>query len=125
MASEGITGARILIVEDEAMIALLLQDMLEEMGCVVESTAAVIGEALAAAEAEPGPDLAILDVNLAGTETYPVADILRRRGIPYVFSTGYGASTLHPDHQGRPTLQKPFVESDLMRCVTSALTPAA
>lgn len=120
MGSEGIAGVRVLIVEDEAMIAMLLQDMLEEMGCVVAATAASLDDALRAAAADP-LDLAILDVNLGGTETYPVADALRRRGVPYVFSTGYGASTLHPDHQDRPTLQKPFVESDLMRCVVAAL----
>ncbi|BBK40219.1 response regulator [Allostella vacuolata] len=123
MESEGLAGVRVLIVEDEAMIAMLLQDMLEEMGCVVVATAAALDAALqAAGTAEI--DLGILDVNLGGTETYPVADLLRARGIPYVFSTGYGAGTLRDDHQDRPTLQKPFVESDLARCVTRGLAAA-
>ncbi|WP_374448937.1 response regulator [Stella sp.] len=121
MASEGIAGARILIVEDEAMIAMLLEDMLEEMGCRVVATAGTLDEAMAAVGAEPALDLAILDVNLGGAETYPVADLLRRRGIPYIFSTGYGVGTLHPDHQDRPTLSKPFVESELLRCLDQAL----
>ncbi|BBK33958.1 CheY-like chemotaxis protein [Stella humosa] len=120
MDSASIAGIRIMIVEDEAMITLLLQDMLEEMGCIIAATAAGLDEALAAAETT-ALDIAILDVNLGGTETYPVADVLRRRGIPYVFSTGYGASTLHADHQGRPTLQKPFVERDLLRCIGQGL----
>ncbi len=97
--------------------------MLEEMGCVVVATAAALDAALQAARTAE-IDLGILDVNLGGTETYPVADILRGRGIPYVFSTGYGAGTLRDGHQDRPTLQKPFVESDLVRCVTRGLAAA-
>ena len=102
------------------MILMLLQDMLEDLGCVVVETAAGIDDARrSAAEAEI--DIAILDINLAGAETYPVAEILRGRGVPYIFSTGYGAGTLHADHQDRPTLQKPFIEADLLRCIGEGL----
>ncbi len=120
VSAEGFAGVRVLIVEDEAMILMLLQDMLEDLGCIVVGMASEIDEARRTAR-ESDLDLAILDVNLGGTETYPVADILRGRGIPYVFSTGYGASSLHADHQDRPTLQKPFVEADLLRCITQGL----
>ena len=68
MGSAGIAGTRVLIVEDEAMIAMLLQDMLEEFGCVVAATAGALDEAVQTAE-DGEFDLAILDVNLGGTET--------------------------------------------------------
>lgn len=120
VTTEGFAGVRVLIVEDEAMIVMLLQDMLEELGCIVVGAASDLQEAQRSAQ-ETDLDLAILDINLNGSETYPVADILRGRGIPYVFSTGYGVTGLAAGHQDRPTLQKPFVEADLQRCLSQGL----
>ena len=127
MGSEGIAGVRVLIVEDEAMIAMLLQDMLEEMGCVVAATAASLDDALRAAASDP-LDLAILDVNLGGTETYPVADALRRRGVPYVFSTGYTQNAIVHNGMldpGVDMIGKPFTQTEIARKLAQVLDRAA
>src|SRR5262252_9494244 len=91
---------RVLVVEDEYLIRMLLEDMLDELGYGV---AAAVGEFSAA----------ILDVNLDGQEIYPVADILAQRGLPFVFVTGYGERSLPEAYRGRPALQKPFQAEQL------------
>ncbi len=106
--------SRILIVEDEYLIRMLLEDMLTELGYVVAGAVGSIKEACTIAE-EGEVDLAILDVNLDGEPVYPVADILVRRGLPFVFVTGYGEHALPDLYRGRPTLQKPFQAEDLRR----------
>ena len=105
---------RILVVEDEILIGMLLEDMLGDLGYQVAAMASRIEEALTLAQ-EVDADAAILDVNLNGQEVYPVADILAGRGIPFVFATGYGERGLPPAHQQRPTLQKPFQQATLQR----------
>lgn len=105
---------RILIVEDEMMVVLDLEDMIEEMGHIVAATATRIDAALERA-GNLDIDLAILDVNVAGRMSFPVAEILRRRGIPFIFATGYGVSALPSELHGHPTLQKPFRMADLAR----------
>src|SRR5882672_10430883 len=82
-------GARVLVVEDELMIRMLLEDMLGELGYTVAAAAANMNEALEAAK-NADFDLAILDVNLNGEPVSPVADALVARGVPFVFATGYG-----------------------------------
>ena len=87
---------RVLVVEDEILIGMLLEDMLGELGYAIAATASRVDEA--AALARDGEfDAAILDVNLNGQDVYPVADILAARGIPFVFATGYGERGLPPD----------------------------
>jgi CheY-like chemotaxis protein len=100
-------GKRILIVEDEAMIRMLLADMLGELGYTVAAEAGHIDEALTAAKTCEF-DLAILDVNLAGRTIAPVAEILAARSLPFVFATGYGLDDLPEGFRGRPTLRKPY-----------------
>jgi CheY-like chemotaxis protein len=83
--------ARVLLVEDEALIALMLEDMLEGMDCAITALAPRVP--LGVNLAETGDfDLALLDVNVAGENVEPVADALAARGIPYIFATGYGAA---------------------------------
>jgi CheY-like chemotaxis protein len=103
---------RVLLVEDEAMIAMLVEDMLEDLGHELVTVASRLDEALAAAKTG-AIDVAILDLNLAGVLTYPVADALAERGIPFVFATGYGSSGLKDAYADRPALQKPFVQQVL------------
>jgi CheY-like chemotaxis protein len=121
-AEERIKARRVLLVEDEAMVAMLVEDMLSDFGCEVVGPLARVEEAVAAA-GQGGVDIAILDVNLAGKETYPVADALAEKGIPFVFATGYGAGGLRDGYKDRPTLQKPFQQSELVKALAAALTP--
>ncbi len=103
-------GLRVLIVEDEAMLASLLEDYLTDLGCEVVGPALHMKDAIALAR-EAAIDGATLDVNIVGEKVYPVADILTERGIPFVFLTGYGAAGLRESDMGRPVLQKPhFLE---------------
>jgi CheY-like chemotaxis protein len=113
-------GKRILIVEDELMIRMLLEDMLDELGYSVAAEAAHIDEALAAA-ANPELDIAILDVNLHGRTIAPVAAILAERGIPFVFATGYGEQGVPDGYRDRPTLRKPFQKEALRQSLDRAL----
>ena len=116
-----LAGRRILVVEDEMMIAMLVEDMLTELGCSVVGPAHALAEALALAQSEPGLDAALLDVNLAGQPVFPVADALREKGVPAVFSTGYGDAGLRDIDRGSPVLQKPFRAGDLARALGEAL----
>jgi len=113
-------GRRILVVEDEMMIRMLLEDMLGELGYTVAAEAAKIDEALAAAKTGEF-DVAILDVNLNGESISPVADALAARGTPFVFATGYGERGLPEAYRDRPTLKKPFQIDGLGRTLESAL----
>jgi CheY-like chemotaxis protein len=109
---DDLNGLRVLVVEDEAAISLLLEDMLLDFGCRVIGPAARLPTALETIEREE-VDLAILDVNLAGEPIYPVADALARRSIPFVFSTGYGTAGIKDAYRDRLVLQKPFAQDDL------------
>jgi CheY-like chemotaxis protein len=113
---------RILVVEDELMIRMLLEDMLGELGYTVAAEAARIDEALEAAKTADF-DVAILDVNLNGQTIAPVAEVLAARGTPFVFATGYGERGLPEAYRDRPTLKKPFQMDGLSRMLASALSP--
>ncbi len=105
---------RILVVEDEMLIGMLLEDMLGDLGHEVAAVVPRLKDALAAVERETF-DLAILDVHLHGESAFPVAEALIARGVPFVFATGYGERGLPETYRGRPVLQKPFAKDDLER----------
>lgn len=105
-------GFRVLLVEDENLVAMLLEDMLVELGHSVVGPVSQLKKAVEIAQRE-AIDLAILDVNISGEQVYPVAQALAARGIPFIFSTGYGERGLPPQYRGHPTLQKPFQQDDL------------
>jgi two-component SAPR family response regulator len=107
-----VTGLRVLIVEDENLVALLLEDMLADLGHTVIGPVARVKKALDMIQSEE-IDIAILDVNINGENTYSIADVLAARDVPFFFSTGYDKMSLHERHQDRPTLQKPFQQQDL------------
>uniref|UniRef100_UPI0035CBD7E1 response regulator n=1 Tax=uncultured Sphingomonas sp. TaxID=158754 RepID=UPI0035CBD7E1 len=98
----------ILIVEDEPLIAMMIEDFLEVLGKTAAGTADTVEAALALV-AKGGIDAAILDVNLRGGEkSFPIADALAAAGIPFVFATGGSQDTVAEDYRDRPTLPKPF-----------------
>ncbi len=115
--------ARLLIVEDEYLIRMLLEDMLTDLGYTV---AAAVGTIAEAREHATNGDFhaAILDVNLDGEEIFPVADILASRGLPFVFVSGYGEGSLPPTYRGRPALQKPFQTEHLKDTLAGILAEA-
>lgn len=121
--SETEEKARVLIVEDEIVVALFLEDLLAEFGYEVAGVAARLEEALARAEA-PDFVMAVLDVHLNGRDVFPLADRLAERGLPFIFATGYGARGIPERHAGRPVLQKPFLPADLNQAL-AGLQPAA
>lgn len=109
-----LTALKVLVVEDEALVSMLVEDMLGDLGCVVVGPAAELDEALRLATTAD-IDAALLDVNLGGRPIFPVADALRARGVPFAFASGYGEAGLSDDHRGAAVLQKPFREADLRR----------
>lgn len=107
-------GLRVLVVEDEMMVSMLIEDMLTDLGCVVVGPASRLDEAIELAN-NSQLDCAVLDVNLGGQPIFPLADILRAKGVPFAFATGYGDAGLRDADRGSPVLQKPFREGDLAR----------
>lgn len=117
----GLGGARVLVVEDEFAVLLLIEDMLSELGCEIVGTATRLSDALAlAGRAEC--DAAILDVNINGENVGPVAETLAARGIPMVFSTGYGPTGIESRWRERPALQKPYRIEEFAAALRQALT---
>jgi CheY-like chemotaxis protein len=98
---------RILVVEDEAMISMLIEDMLEELEYEIVGPASRLDHALTHA-LQADIDVGLLDINVKGQVVFPVADVLEFRGIPFIFATGYGDGGLPERFRGRPTLSKPF-----------------
>jgi DNA-binding response OmpR family regulator len=104
--------ASVLVVEDESLIAMLIEDHLADLGYDVAPAVSTVAEALAALDSRK-PDLALLDVNLGGTMSFPVADALRDRGIPFLFLTGYGRAGIPAAYADCLVLQKPFRRKEL------------
>lgn len=121
---EPLQGRRILVVEDEMMIAMLVEDMLDELGCTVVGPAHALPAALDLASGPTEIDAALLDINLGGQPVFAIADALRARGVPMIFSTGYGEAGLRDVDRGSPVLQKPFRANDLADALNAALGTA-
>jgi CheY-like chemotaxis protein len=115
---------RVLVVEDEYLIRMLLEDMLADLGYDVGAAVGTIAEASEHA-ANGEFHAAILDVNLDGQEIFPVADILAKRDLPFIFVTGYGEGSLPPNYRGRPALQKPFQAEQLEAALSGLMAKAA
>ncbi|KRD64977.1 hypothetical protein ASE60_28895 [Ensifer sp. Root278] len=115
---------RILIVEDEVLVALNLEDLLTGMGHCVVACATRLDKAMQLAT-QADIDLAFLDINLGGETSFSAAAILRRRNIPFVFATGYGTDGLSDEFRDTPTLQKPYEPRELRRALTEACARVA
>lgn len=123
VAAGRLTGCRVLVVEDEMLIGLLIEDTLQELGCIVVGPVGKLDAALQLATSET-LDVAILDVNIRGGHVYPVAEQLQARGIPFVLASGYGDWALDAAFRGQPRLNKPFTAKDLEEQVKAALQQA-
>jgi len=108
-----LSGRRMLVVEDEMLVLMNIEMALEDLECSAINAAATVAEALALL-GKHGFDAAILDVNLGGEKSYPVADALARLDIPFVFSTGYSDHGDRPDLEDRPVLRKPYTREALI-----------
>jgi CheY-like chemotaxis protein len=113
-------GRRILIVEDEAMVSMLLEDMIADLGFELVGPASRIEKALELAQ-EADFDAAILDVNLNGVYTFAIADAIKLRGLPFIFATGYGAGGLPQKYADALILEKPFSQEGLHHLLNQAL----
>jgi CheY-like chemotaxis protein len=107
---------RVLIVEDEVLVSILIEDALADLGIEVAGVAGTLKEALTHVEAG-NFDCAILDLHIKGKEVFPVAEALAARGVPFVFATGYGQSGVPEKYRERPVLQKPFTALELERAL--------
>lgn len=110
------SGIKVLIVEDEGFVALLIEDMLQDLGCEIVASVAGLNEACRIAQTAE-IDLGVLDINLDGEQSFPVAAVLRERGVPFMFSTGYGTSGLPAEYGDCTVLGKPFSAEDLRRSI--------
>ncbi len=119
----GLPGCRVLLVEDESLVAMLAEDMLLDLGCEVV-VAMRLDQALAQARTQPF-DLAVLDVNLGDARSYPVADLLRETGVPFLFATGYGRQGVDPAYQAAPVMQKPYRVAELAALLAGLLAGGA
>jgi CheY-like chemotaxis protein len=108
--AEALNGLRVLVLEDEMFIMVMIEDLLGDLGCRIVGPAATVADAL--------------DLNLGHGETgYPVADLLAERAVPFAFVTGYSADALRPPHAGRPILEKPFWGDSLGNVLRALLAP--
>jgi len=119
--SNRLKDRRVLVVEDEAMIALMMEDMLADLGCTVVGPAEGVPQALELVAGSGLIDVAVLDVNVGGRPVFEVADLLRAKGVPMVFSTGYGDGGLRDLDRGAPVLRKPFRSGELAMALQQAL----
>jgi len=122
VADKLLSGRRILVVEDELLILMMIEDMLADLGCESVATAATVDKALALIDAEVF-DAAMLDMNLNGNTSHSVAEALVARGVPFVYSTGNKGDAVSDGYRDRPVLKKPFKYSELVEILTRLLSP--
>jgi CheY-like chemotaxis protein len=118
MSTTDLQGLSVFVVEDEALVFFLLEEILLDAGCSVIGPGMSLKKAAELAETRQDIDVAILDVNLAGKMVYPVAEILKRRGIPFAFTTGYGETGLSEEWRGAAVISKPWAEADMIAALT-------
>jgi CheY-like chemotaxis protein len=120
VTSKLLSGRRVLVVEDEMLVLMNIEFILADLGCESVAAAATVAQALALIESQAF-DAAMLDVNLDGHPSYPVADALAARGVPFAFSTGYSNEGVTDEYRERPVLRKPYQEHELVEIFTRLL----
>jgi CheY-like chemotaxis protein len=121
MAGSGLANRRILVVEDEMMVAVWIEDILETLGCVIVGPVSKLEAAVQIVKEEQF-DAAILDITIRGGQVFPVAEALMERHIPFVFASGYGDWALPENFRGRPRLPKPFTFDELAETLHALLS---
>jgi CheY-like chemotaxis protein len=116
-----LSGRKILVVEDEMLVLMMIEDMLTDLGCEAVTVAATVEQALAQIDTQTF-DAVMLDMNLNGNTTYSVADVLALRMVPFVFSTGYSGHDTRYGYRDRPMLKKPFRVEELAAVFTNLLS---
>ncbi len=123
MSGKSLAGCRVMVVEDEFLVAMLLENILQDEGVIIVGPFGRVLPAIEAAE-RAELDLAVLDVNVAGEKIHPVAEALSRRGVPFLLLSGYGAAAA-PDHPDWPVCSKPFDRKALLKRLSLLLAPIA
>jgi CheY-like chemotaxis protein len=116
-----LVGRRVLVVEDELLVLMMIEDMLADLGCESVIAAGTVDKALAVINAQV-IDAAMLDMNLHGTNSHVVADALAARGVPFVYSTGNGGPNMRDGYRDRLVLRKPFKNEELVDILTRLLS---
>lgn len=107
-------GLKVLVLEDETLVSMMVEDMLADLGCEVVGPFARLDSALAfVGEGDPAIDIALLDVNLGGERSFPLAEVLSGKDVPFVFTTGYDDAGMPEAWRGRPALRKPFTMAEM------------
>ena len=120
-SATALAGRRVLVVEDDYMIAMDMAEMLQSAGATVIGPVGDIAQAAALLDrSAPAPDLAILDLDLLGSPSYPIADLLVARGVPFVFTTGYSAEAIALPYRSHARLEKPVGERALLAALRMA-----
>lgn len=121
--AKGLAGTRVLVLEDETLVSMMVEDMLADLACEVIGPFARLDQAIeAVSELEEAPDVALLDVNLGRQQSFPLAEILRDKGVPFVFTTGYDDSGIPSEWRDRPALRKPFMLHHMKDALEKALS---
>lgn len=116
-----LNGVRVLVLEDETLVSMMIEDMLDDLGCRVVGPFARLDDALGAVRDGKGIDLALLDVNVGGTRSFPLAEALQAADVPFVFTTGYDDAGMPGEWRERPSLRKPFMLRDVETALRKAL----
>lgn len=115
-----LAGLRVFAVEDESLVAMQLEDMLDELGCTVIGLAMRVRRAMEMLDRGEPIDVAVLDVNIAGEKVFPVAERLEAAGVPFLFATGYGRAGLDGQWLDRPVVQKPYTIDQIAAAIAEA-----
>lgn len=119
-SQDDLQGLRVLVVEDETLVAMLIEEYLAELGCAVAASVRRVDRALEHVSPD-AVDVAVLDVNVAGEDVGPVVEALAQHRIPFIFASGYGGTGIKSEWSGYPVVQKPFTTAELKKALVSAL----
>lgn len=121
-AQDILTGAQVLVLEDETLVSMMVEDMLGDLGCEIVGPFARLDTALDfVADGSPKIDVALLDVNLGGERSFPLAEVLKEKGVPFVFTTGYDDAGMPEEWRGRRALRKPFTMAEMAQALRQTL----